>query len=76
MGTDSGPPFDGWCAYSVALGKPHEPRALQVLEHEGLTYHLCGEGASSDCRAMAMWENCGELLRADAYRQWQVLGLR
>ena len=68
--------FDGRCAYSVALGRPHQPQALQVLEHDGQTYHLCGADGPDGCDATAMWKNCGELLRADAYRQWQLLAQR
>ena len=74
--SDAGPPFDGWCAFSVALGRPHHPRNLTVLEHDGQTYHLCGASASDGCDAVDMWNECGELLRADANRQWQLLAQR
>ena len=74
--SDAGPPFDGWCAFSVALGRRHRPRDGTVLEHDGLTYHLCGAGASTDCDATTMWKDCGELLRADADRQWQLSAKR
>lgn len=74
--SDAGPPFDGWCALSVALGRPHEPQDLHVLEHDGLAYHLCGSGSPGGCGALDMWHDCGDLLRADASRQWQLLAQR
>ena len=74
--SDVGPPFDGWCALSVALGRPHAPQDAYIQKHEGLAYHLCGRRSPGGCGALDMWHDCGDLLRADANRQWQLLAQR